>query len=48
LSDRNAFEENYGRMADIHYEDIIKITYGKNIIYEDDNFKIKEADSCLT
>lgn len=44
LSDRNLFEENFGRSEDLHYEDIVKITYGKNTIYEDDNFKEKEIE----
>lgn len=41
VSDRNKFEENYGRWSDFEYEDIIKMTYGKNTIYEDNNFKEK-------
>lgn len=46
LADRNLFEETFGRWNDLHYEDIIKITYGKNIIYEDTNFKEKEEEKC--
>lgn len=48
LVDRNLFEENYGRWDDLHYEDIIKITYGRNTIYEDKNFKLKEEEVCLS
>lgn len=36
--DREKFKENYGRSADLNYEDIIKITYGKNTLYEDKNY----------
>ncbi len=39
VSDRDKFEENFGRWSDFEYKDITKITYGKNIIYEDTNFK---------
>ncbi len=39
VSDRDKFEENFGRWSDFEYKDIIKITYGKNTIYEDTNFK---------
>ena len=48
LADRNLFEETFGRWNDLHYEDIIKITYGKNTIYEDTNFKEKEVEECLS
>lgn len=44
VSDRNKFEENYGRWSDFEYEDIIKMTYGKNTIYEDKNFKEKSLE----
>lgn len=47
-SERNLFEETFGRWGEFHYEDIVKITYGKNIIYEDDNFKVKEEETCLS
>lgn len=39
VSDRDKFEENFGRWSDFEYRDITKITYGKNTIYEDENFK---------
>lgn len=39
VSDRDKFEENFGRWSDFEYRDITKITYGKNTIYEDTNFK---------
>lgn len=39
VSDRDKFEENFGRWSDFEYKDITKITYGKNTIYEDTNFK---------
>lgn len=39
LSDRNKFEELFGSWSDFNYQDIIKITYGRNTIYEDKNFK---------
>ncbi len=39
VSDRDKFEENFGRWNDFEYRDITKITYGKNTIYEDTNFK---------
>ena len=42
LAERDLFEKTYGRCEDIHYEDIVKITYGKKTIYEDLNFKEKE------
>lgn len=48
LADRNLFEETFGRWNDLHYEDIIKITYGKNTIYEDEKFKVKEEEVCLS
>lgn len=47
-TERNLFEENFGRWGEFYYSDITKITYGKNIIYEDDNFKNKEEDLCLS
>lgn len=43
-TDRSKFLEafNYG---DFHYEDIVKLTYGKNVVYEDKDFgKKKEKD----
>ena len=40
--ERNLFEETFGRWDELHYEDIVKITYGKNTIYEDSHFKLKE------
>ena len=46
--ERNHFEETFGRTADLYYEEIVKITYGKNTIYEDQNFKAKEEDLCLS
>lgn len=39
VSDRDKFEEAFGRWSDFDYKDITKITYGKNTIYEDNNFK---------
>ena len=42
LAERDLFEKTYGRCEIIHYEDIVKITYGKKTIYEDLNFKEKE------
>lgn len=39
VSDRDKFEENFGKWSDFEYRDITKITYGKNTIYEDTNFK---------
>ena len=42
LAERDLFEKTYGRCEVIHYEDIVKITYGKKTIYEDLNFKEKE------
>ncbi len=48
LTDRNLFEEKFGRWNDLHYEDIIKITYGRNTIYEDTNFKEKEVEECIS
>ncbi len=38
VKDRRLFEENFDRDYDLHYEDIVKITYGKKVIYEDQNF----------
>lgn len=46
--ERNLFEETFGRSEDLHYEEIVKITYGKNTIYEDDSFKVKEEEACLS
>lgn len=46
--ERNLFEETFGRNADLYYEEIVKITYGKNTIYEDENFKVKEEETCLS
>lgn len=43
-NDRKKFEENYGRSSNIEYKDITKITYGKNVIYEDKNFKVNELE----
>ena len=48
LSDREKFEENYGRNEDFRFSDIVKMTYGKKTIYEDDNFKVKEEEVCLS
>jgi len=48
LADRDLFEETFGKSEDIHYEDIVKITYGKNTIYEDEKFKSKEEEICLS
>jgi len=42
--DRAKYEENYGRSSNIEYKDITKITYGKNVIYEDKNFKINNLE----
>ena len=42
--DRAKYEENYGRSSNIEYKDITKITYGKNVIYEDKNFKVNELE----
>lgn len=49
LSDRDKFKENFGESADLHYQDIVKITYGKKVIYEDKDFKEKvlEEESVL-
>lgn len=49
LKDREEFEENFGRSADFYFSDIIKITYGKRTIYEDNNYlnKNKEEEKCL-
>ncbi len=48
--DREKFETNYGRNMDLHYEDIVKITYSKKTLYEDKNFheKVKEEESELS
>lgn len=48
LADRNKFEENFGRHADFYFSDIVKMTYGKKTIYEDENFKTKEEEVCLS
>lgn len=40
-SDRGIYEKNFGGWNNFEYEDIVKITYGKNTIYEDKNFKEK-------
>lgn len=48
LADREKFEENFGRYADFHFPDIIKMTYGKKTIYEDDKSKTKEEELCLS
>lgn len=48
LADREKFEENFGRHEDFHFPDIIKMTCGKKTIYEDDNFKVKEEEVCLS
>ena len=48
LADRERFEENFGRNDDFHFQDIIKMTYGKKTIYEDENFKLKEDEVCLS
>lgn len=49
LKDREEFEENFGRSADFYFYDIVKITYGKRTIYEDNNYlnKNKEEEKCL-
>lgn len=48
LADREKFEENYGRNEDFYFSDIVKMTYGKKTIYEDDKFKSKEEEICLS
>lgn len=47
LSEREEFEANFGRHEDFGYQDITKITYGKNVLYEDNNYKTLEEDKCL-
>ncbi len=49
VTERNLYEETFGRWTDFHYEDIVKITYGKKTIYEDSNYKSKEKQEeiCL-
>lgn len=49
LKDREEFEENFGHSADFYFSDIVKITYGKRTIYEDNNYlnKNKEEEKCL-
>lgn len=44
VSDRDKYDENFGRWNDFEYKDITKITYGKNTIYEDTNFKNIELE----
>ena len=39
LDDRELFKENFGVNADLTHDDIVRITYGKNVIYEDSNYK---------
>lgn len=48
-SDREMFEENFGRSEDFYFSDIVKMTYGKSTIYEDNNLIInnKEDNLCL-
>lgn len=48
LADRTLYEETFGRWDDLHYDDIIRMTYGKNTIYEDGKFKTKEEEVCLS
>ena len=43
-NERDLFEKNYGRWENFNYEDIKKITYGKKVIYEDENLKEKEME----
>lgn len=45
LSDREKFEENYGRSADIYYSDIKKITYAKKTLYEDNDYLMENKNS---
>ena len=40
-NERDLFEKNYGIMGRFYYYDIEKITYGKKVIYEDENLKEK-------
>ena len=49
LKDREEFEANFGSSDDFYFSDIIKITYGKRTIYEDNNYlcKNKEEEKCL-
>lgn len=47
VKDRHAFDEAYG-WESIRLTDITKITYGKNTIYEDDNFKYLEEGNELS
>lgn len=48
-NEKKLYEETYGKWEDFHYEDIVKITYGKKVIYEDNDFKTKEIreEICL-
>ena len=48
LADREKFEENFGRYGNFYFSDIIKLKYGKKTIYEDENFKLKEDEVCLS
>ena len=43
-SERDLFEEIYGKWVDFDYKDIKKITYGKKVIYEDENLKENEME----
>lgn len=42
-SDRQEFENRFGRYADFHPEEITQITYGRNTIFEWDNSEQTEA-----
>ena len=46
-SDREKFHSEFGYSADFYYDDIVKITYGKKTLYEDNNFKEITAENEL-
>ena len=43
-SDRREFENLFGRRADFYPNEITKITYGRNVIYDSSEFDIAETE----
>ena len=46
-SDRREFERLFGRYAEYHAEDIVKITYGRNTIYEAPQIQSEELGATM-
>ena len=46
-SDRREFERTFGRYSDYSAEDVTKITYGRNTIYEAPSVQAEEMEPMM-